>query len=197
MTDLVGRRAERAAVDDLLAQRAPGAAEPWSCAARPASGRRRVLEHARDIAAPTGVPGGVRRSEWSRRRSSRSRGLHQLCGPLLDRLEVLPEPQQAALEVAFGLRVGPAPDRFLVGLAILNLLAEVAEDGACCVSSTMRSGSTRRPRRSWPSWRAGWRPSGWRCWSRCATPRRATSSRSPGSPTCAWTGSGRPTPARC
>jgi DNA-binding CsgD family transcriptional regulator len=46
---------------------------------------------------------------------------------LLDRASVLPEPQQGALGVAFGLRSGGAPDRFLVGLAVLNLLAEVAE----------------------------------------------------------------------
>ncbi len=54
-------------------------------------------------------------------------GLHQLCGPLLGGLGVLPQPQQAALRVAFGLASGAAPDRFLVGLAALTLLAEVAE----------------------------------------------------------------------
>jgi DNA-binding CsgD family transcriptional regulator/tetratricopeptide (TPR) repeat protein len=52
--------------------------------------------------------------------------LHQLCAPLLDRLPALPEPQQAALGVALGLYSGPAPDRFLVALAALSLLAEVA-----------------------------------------------------------------------
>jgi hypothetical protein len=54
-------------------------------------------------------------------------GLHQLCGPLLDRLERLPVPQRDALATVFGLSVGPAPDRFLVGLATLTLVAEVAE----------------------------------------------------------------------
>jgi predicted ATPase len=54
--------------------------------------------------------------------------LHLLCAPLLDRLEVLPVPQRDALEIAFGLRDGAAPDRFMVGLAVLTLLAEVAED---------------------------------------------------------------------
>jgi DNA-binding CsgD family transcriptional regulator len=54
-------------------------------------------------------------------------GLHQLCGPLLDRLERLPVPQRDALATVFGLSAGPAPDRFLVGLATLTLLAEVAE----------------------------------------------------------------------
>src|SRR5262249_12167770 len=54
--------------------------------------------------------------------------LHLLCAPLLDRLEGLPGPQRDALGAAFGLREGVAPDRFLVGLAVLTLLAEVAED---------------------------------------------------------------------
>jgi DNA-binding CsgD family transcriptional regulator len=54
--------------------------------------------------------------------------LQQLCAPLLDRLDQLPPPQRDALGVAFGLRVGNAPDRFLVGLAVLSLLAEVAEE---------------------------------------------------------------------
>ncbi|MGY1666442.1 helix-turn-helix transcriptional regulator [Geodermatophilus sp. SYSU D00696] len=55
-------------------------------------------------------------------------GLHQLCGPHLDRLAALPAPQQQALGTAFGLRAGTAPDRFLVGLAVLTLLSEVAEE---------------------------------------------------------------------
>ena len=53
--------------------------------------------------------------------------LHQLCGPLLDRLETLPAPQRQAMEVVFGLSAGAAPDRFLVGLAVLSLFAEVTE----------------------------------------------------------------------
>ena len=52
--------------------------------------------------------------------------LHQLCGPLLDGLAVLPEPQQRALRVAFGLAPGAVPDRFMVGLAVLSLLADSA-----------------------------------------------------------------------
>src|ERR1700722_557918 len=54
--------------------------------------------------------------------------LHQLCGPLLDRVEGLPAPQRHALEITFGMSEGLAPDRFFVGLAVLGLLSEVAEE---------------------------------------------------------------------
>src|SRR5947209_897431 len=53
--------------------------------------------------------------------------LHQLCGPLLDRLEALPAPQRRAMEIAFGVTTGEPPDRFLVGLAVLSLFSEAAE----------------------------------------------------------------------
>ncbi len=53
-------------------------------------------------------------------------GLHQLCMPLLDRLGQLPDPQHEALRTVFGMSAGPPPDRFLVGLAALGLLSEVA-----------------------------------------------------------------------
>jgi len=55
-------------------------------------------------------------------------GVHQLCAPMLDRMPQLPGPQRAAVDTAFGLRAGEAPDRFLVGLAVLRLLSDVAED---------------------------------------------------------------------
>src|SRR5258708_36373231 len=54
-------------------------------------------------------------------------GLQQLCAPFVDRLERLPGPQRGALGAAFGLRDGDAPDRFLVGLAVLSLLSDIAE----------------------------------------------------------------------
>ncbi|MEV1023259.1 AAA family ATPase [Streptomyces sp. NPDC050264] len=55
-------------------------------------------------------------------------GLHQLCVPLMGKLDRIPSPQRTALSVAFGLSAGSAPDRFLVGLAVLSLLAEAAEE---------------------------------------------------------------------
>src|SRR5207344_1850634 len=50
-------------------------------------------------------------------------GLHQLCTPMLDFRERLPDPQREALETAFGLCAKPPPDRFIVGLTVLSLLS--------------------------------------------------------------------------
>ena len=55
-------------------------------------------------------------------------GIHQLCAPLLDRLDALPQPQQDALNVALGVASGEVPDRFVVGLAVLGLLSATAEE---------------------------------------------------------------------
>jgi DNA-binding CsgD family transcriptional regulator len=77
-------------------------------------------------------------------------GLHQLCVPMLDRLEALPGPQHDALRTAFGLSAGPPPDRFLVGLAVLSLLtpAELAGGfglpGAVPLAGTIEESFRRR-----------------------------------------------------
>lgn len=55
-------------------------------------------------------------------------GVHQLCAPMLDRLDDLPDPQRDALRTALGLSSGPPADRFLVGLAVLSLVSHVADD---------------------------------------------------------------------
>jgi DNA-binding CsgD family transcriptional regulator len=61
-------------------------------------------------------------------------GLHQLCAPILSHAGRLPVPQHEALHVALGLSQGPVPERFLVGLAVLGLLSEVAaEQPLLCV----------------------------------------------------------------
>ncbi|AMW20879.1 LuxR family transcriptional regulator [[Mycobacterium] chelonae subsp. bovistauri] len=54
-------------------------------------------------------------------------GLQHLCGPLSHHVEALPAPQREALDIAFGISTGPRPDRFLIGLAVLSLLAAAAE----------------------------------------------------------------------
>jgi hypothetical protein len=55
--------------------------------------------------------------------------LHQLCASMLDRLDGLPAPQRDAAFAAFGLSAGTTSDRFLIGLAVLNLFSEVSGDG--------------------------------------------------------------------
>src|SRR5262249_18446131 len=55
-------------------------------------------------------------------------GLHQLCAPMLEGLHGLPAPQRDALRVAFGLCAAPAPDRLLVGLAVLSMFSDAAEE---------------------------------------------------------------------
>src|SRR5262245_56098779 len=59
--------------------------------------------------------------------------LQQLCAPMLDRVGHLPPPQRNALETAFGLSPGPPPDRFLIGLAVLTLFSDVAEQPLLCL----------------------------------------------------------------
>src|SRR5258707_1115983 len=55
-------------------------------------------------------------------------GLHSLCAPLLGRVKQLPQAQREALSTAFGMSAVPQPERLLVGLAVLSLLADAAED---------------------------------------------------------------------
>ena len=84
--------------------------------------------------------------------------LQQLCAPLFDRLDRLPAPQRDALGVAFGLRAGDAPARFLVGLAVLSLFSEGRTSGHFCAWLTMRNGLIDPRRRRLCSRHAGcWR----------------------------------------
>ncbi|MFD0816959.1 AAA family ATPase, partial [Micromonospora zhanjiangensis] len=127
LANLLGRRAERDTVKQLLIQAHAGHSGTLVVRGEAGIGKTAILEHARDTATRSGY-----RVESAVGAESETQfafaGLHQLCAPLLDRVGVLPEPQQAALGVAFGMRGGAAPDRFLVGLATLNLLAEIAEE---------------------------------------------------------------------
>ncbi|MFW2514359.1 ATP-binding protein [Demequina sp. SO4-13] len=127
MAELVGRRSERAVIEKFLALARSGHSGSLVVRGEAGIGKTAVIEHARLTARASGF-----RVESSVGVESETQfafaGLHQLCAPLLDRANALPAPQQDALGVAFGLHGGAAPDRFLVGLAVLSLLAEVAEE---------------------------------------------------------------------
>jgi DNA-binding CsgD family transcriptional regulator len=127
VNDLVGRRAEREALEQVLRQAWAGHSGVLVLRGEAGIGKTALLEQAREAAESSGF-----RVESSVGVEAEAQfafaGLHQLCSPLLGRLGELPEPQQAALSVAFGLRAGQAPDRFLVGLATLTLVAEIAEE---------------------------------------------------------------------
>ena len=100
-------------------------ARRWCCAGRPGSARARCWSIWSQHAPGCGMARAVGvESEMELAYA----GLQQLCAPFLDRLERLPGPQRDALGTAFGLRDGDAPDRFLVGLAVLSLLSDIAEE---------------------------------------------------------------------
>src|SRR3954454_15373791 len=120
---LHGRSSECATLDALLADARQGRSGVLLLRGEAGVGKSALLEHVERsadgcrLARSAGVE-----SEWELAYS----GLHQLCAPFLDSVNRLPDPQRAALETAFGLSAGAAPDRFLVGLAVLNILADVA-----------------------------------------------------------------------
>ncbi len=133
-TGLLDRRGERAAVDRVLDRARAGNSAVLVVRGEPGIGKTVLLDYAVSRASASDVR-VVRAWGVESEMELAFAGLHQLCVPLLGRLEQLPKPQRDALAVAFGMREGQAPDRFLVGLAVLSLLAAMAEDQplACVV----------------------------------------------------------------
>jgi DNA-binding CsgD family transcriptional regulator len=122
---LHGRRVEREALERLLDAVRRGHSRVLVVSGEPGVGKTALLQSA--IASASGFR--VARAVGVESEMELAfAALQQLCAPLLDRLDRLPAPQRDALGVAFGLRAGDAPDRFLVGLAVLSLLAEAAEE---------------------------------------------------------------------
>src|SRR4051812_17216401 len=122
---LLGRAAECARLDDVLARLRRGESCSLVLRGEAGIGKSSLLQYLLDAATDVRVARGVGvESEMELAYAS----LHQLCAPFLDRLPRLPEPQAQTLEIVFGLSGGPAPDRFLVGLAILSLFSEVASE---------------------------------------------------------------------
>jgi DNA-binding CsgD family transcriptional regulator len=123
-TDLRGRTSECALLDDLVAAIRRGESRSLVLRGEAGIGKTALLEHLTVSASDLTVVRAVgAESEMELAYAS----LHQLCGPMLDRLERLPAPQRQAIEIVFGLSAGPAPDRFLIGLAVLTLFAAVAD----------------------------------------------------------------------
>src|SRR3954466_6385423 len=123
---LLGRRSETKTLDRLLDAVRAGKSRALVIRGDPGVGKTALLEYVAAHATGCRV---ARAAGVQAEMELAFAGLHQLCAPMLDRLERLPAPQRTALGAAFRLSNGHAPDRFLVGLAVLSLLAEVAEEG--------------------------------------------------------------------
>jgi DNA-binding CsgD family transcriptional regulator len=125
------RTSELAAVEGLLRAAVAGRGGAIVIRGEAGIGKTELLEQALET-----VPGLRQRRVAGREFETELlfTALHELCKPMLTRLESLPEPQRASLEVAFALREGAAPDRFRVGLAVLGLLSDAArEQPVVCV----------------------------------------------------------------
>ena len=122
---LLGRSSECAVLDELLAAVRRGEGRSLVVRGEAGVGKSALLDFLVDsgqdvtIARAVGVESEMELAYAS---------LHHLCRPMLDRIERLPAPQRDALDIVFGVSAGTPPDRFLVGVAVLSLLAEAAED---------------------------------------------------------------------
>src|SRR5579871_6745567 len=122
---LVDRQREREMLEGLVQDLRFGRGRALVVRGEAGVGKSALLEYAAGAAADMRV---ARAAGVESEMELAFAGLHQPCAPLLDLLERLPAPQRDALGIAFGLREGAAPDRFLVGLAVLTLLSEAAEE---------------------------------------------------------------------
>jgi DNA-binding CsgD family transcriptional regulator len=129
--ELRGRRRECDVLDRLLNAVRAGESRALVVRGEPGVGKTALLDYLVEHASGCRV---VRATGVQSELELTFAGVHQLCAPMLDRLQRLPARQRAALRSAFGLGPGSAPDRFLVGLAVLSLLADAAaEDPLLCL----------------------------------------------------------------
>ncbi|CND62721.1 transcriptional regulator%2C luxR family [Mycobacterium tuberculosis] len=128
---LRGRHAECAEIDGLLEAVRGGESRALVLRGEAGAGKTALLEYLTDRAPGFRI---VRITGVQSEMELAFAGLHQLCAPMADRFPRLPAPQRDALRAALGLSAGRAPDRFLVGLAVLGLLADAArEQPLACV----------------------------------------------------------------
>jgi DNA-binding CsgD family transcriptional regulator len=122
---LIGRDGERGVLDRLVDEVRAGESRVLVVRGDPGVGKTVLLDYLAERARGCRVARAVGvQSEMELPFA----GLHQLCTPMTDHLGRIPGPQRDALRTAFGLAAGPPPDRFMVGLAVLSLLSEVAGD---------------------------------------------------------------------
>ena len=121
---MFGRQSELGVLDGLVAGARAGQSQVLVLRGEAGIGKTALLEYLETRAVGCHI---VRLAGVEAEMELAYAGLHQLCAPFLDRLNRLPDPQRSALGTAFGLTGGEAPDRFLVGLAVLDLLADRAE----------------------------------------------------------------------
>ena len=119
-----GRRDECALLDGMLAAVRNGESRTLVLRGEAGVGKSALLDH---LTAEASDLQTVRAMGVESEMELAFASLHQMCGPLLDHLDRTPAPQREALEIVFGLSAGPAPDPFLIGLAVLSLLCEAAE----------------------------------------------------------------------
>src|SRR6478609_10221849 len=124
-TSLRGRARECALLDGLISAIRQSESRSLMLRGEAGTGKTALLEYLVESASDVTVVRAVGvESEMELAFAS----LHQLCAPMLDRRGRLPDPQRQALEIVFGLSAGAPPDRFVVGLAVLSLFSEVAEE---------------------------------------------------------------------
>jgi DNA-binding CsgD family transcriptional regulator len=122
---LTGRRSERDVLDRLVEALGAGESRALVLRGEPGVGKTALLEYVVEHATGFRV---VRTASVQSEMELAYAGLHQLLASMLDRIDDLPAPQSEALRTVFGLASGRAPDRFFVGLAVLSLLSDVAEE---------------------------------------------------------------------
>ncbi|WP_171107973.1 helix-turn-helix transcriptional regulator [Streptomyces sp. Z423-1] len=122
---MLGRSKECRALDQLAASVRAGQSAALVLRGEAGIGKTALLDHLAESAVDCRV---ARAGGTETEMELPFAGLHQLCGPLIEDIDHLPDPQRDALGIAFGLSKGAAPNRFLIGLAVLSQLAVVAEE---------------------------------------------------------------------
>jgi DNA-binding CsgD family transcriptional regulator len=122
---LRGRPRECGIIDELLDDVRHGESRTLVIRGEPGIGKTALLDYAVASARDFKV---IRSAGFESEAELAFAALHQVCAPILDHADRLPEPQRDALNIAFGLKNGPSPDAFLIGLGVLGLLSEAAED---------------------------------------------------------------------